>query len=292
MTTGEIHNFRKANTEDAVAIDAFLMAYATTSMFLRANLAAYGTQDRASPHGTTFYVADTDAAIRAVFGITNSGYVMAQAPDASGALWTEFAAQVSGRSVRGVTGVPAQVKAGLAALGVSEGPWQVNGDEPLYHLNIAQMDCEPVSVRRAVGDDLALLETWFNVYEQDVGYAPAGSVVTPEAKARAARAIGSPDVVLLEHDGAPVAMAGINARLPDIVQIGGVYTPESFRGHGFARRALAGLLRDCAAQGVTQSVLCANNVPAARAYEALGYREVGQYRTCLLQTPTLIGETS
>jgi len=261
-------------------------------MFLRANLAAYGTQNKASPHGTAFYLGETGSTICAVFGITNSGYVMAQAPEVPVTLWADFAARISGRRVRGMTGIPEQVEACVTALGLSNEPWQIHADEPLYHLEIEQLLCDPVTVRRAAAEDLPMLETWFDAYEQDAGLAPVGAPPTAEVLARATRAIDSPDVMLLEHQGAPVSMAGINARLPDIVQIGGVYTPSSLRGRGFARRALAGLLRACAAQGVTQSVLFANSDPAARAYEALGYRLIGQYRVCVLQMPTVIGETT
>lgn len=84
-------------------------------------------------------------------------------------------------------------------------------------------------------------------------------------------------------------MAGINARLPDIVQIGGVYTPPEARGRGHARRALAGLLRWCREAGVRRSVLFAYSTQAARAYEALGYKRVGDYRVTLLAEPTVIG---
>lgn len=285
-------NLCAAAATDAPAIDAFLAAHAATSMFLRSNLASNGTEDTVSPHGTTFYLGVQDHAIRAVFGITNKGYLLAQAPDVPHALWAEFAARITGRTVCGMTGVPEQVETCLAAVGLSEGPWQIHADEPLYHLEIARLKCDPVAVRKAVAADLPMLEAWFNAYEQDVGHAPVGSPPSARVLERAARAIDSADVMLLEHDGTPVAMAGINARLPDIVQIGGVYTPKALRGRGYARRALAGLLRACADQRVTQSVLFANNAAAARAYEALGYRLIGQYRVCLLLSERVIGGTS
>lgn len=292
MTAMNAWTLRVATENDASALETFLASHAATSMFLRSNLAANGTQDTVSPQGTTFYLGVQNQAIRAVFGITNRGYLLAQAPEAPHALWAEFAGRITGRSVCGMTGVPEQVQTCLNAVGLSDGPWQIHADEPLYHLQIADLSCEPVTVRKAVAKDLPLLVDWFNAYEQDVGHAAAGTPPTAQVLERASRAIGSPDVMLLEQDGTPVAMAGINARLPDIVQIGGVYTPMVLRGRGYARRALAGLLRACAAQGVQQSVLFANNAPAARAYEALGYLLIGQYRVCLLQTPTVIGEIS
>lgn len=289
---GQSTALRRAKPEDVEEMERFLARFPATSMFLRSNLAQHGTCDMLSPHGTAFFLSKTGAEITGVFGITNQGYLMAQAPEASADQWNAFRDQILGRTILGMTGVPAQVQMCLTALSVAAGPWQLMADEPLYHLNIADLTLEAATVRRATDDDLPLLEGWFAAYESDVGQAPIGAPPSVATKARAARAINSPDVALFEAGGTPVAMAGINGRLPDMVQIGGVFTPDGMRGHGYARHALAGLLRQCQAQGVTQSVLFANNDAAARAYEALGYRLIGQYRVALLKTPTKIGDPS
>lgn len=280
---------RRAGAQDAAAMDAFLATHPATSMFLRANLAAHGTDDTAHPHGTTFYVPDVPGDVTAVFGITNGGYLTAQAPEAAPELWDAFAGVIAGRAVAGMTGRPVQVQACLRACDLVLGPWAVLADEPLYQLALADMEAMPGTVRTPTPGDLALLETWFATYELDTGQVLAEDGPSPAVKARAARAIGSDDVVILEDDGAPVAMAGINARLPDVVQVGGVFTPDGLRGNGYARRAVAGLLRRCAAQGVTQAVLFANNEAAAHAYEALGFQRVGDYRVALLRRPITIG---
>jgi predicted GNAT family acetyltransferase len=279
---------RRAGPQDAARIEAFLAQHPATSMFLRGNLAAFGTENTDHPHGTAFYVPDAVGPVDAVFGITNGGFVMAQAPDAPPEIWVAFARQIAGRSVAGMTGVPEQVQKFLTAAGLNTGPFSVLADEPLYHLVIADMTPMPAQVRVPRADDLALLETWYATYELDVGQAQPEDPLSPATRARAARAIDSEDVVILEEAGVPVAMAGINARLPDIVQVGGVFTPDGMRGNGYARRAVAGLLRRCAAQGVTQSLLFANSAAAARAYEALGYQRVGDYRVALLRSPATV----
>mmetsp|Transcript_18499 Transcript_18499/g.30246 ORF Transcript_18499/g.30246 Transcript_18499/m.30246 type:complete len:262 (+) Transcript_18499:301-1086(+) len=261
-------------------------------MFLRGNLARFGTCNKTAPHGTAYYLAEADVGISAVLGITNQGYLMAQAPETPIGLWMAFRHQIIGRTVLGMTGVPEQVQDCLTALDLWGGPWLLLRDEPLYYLDIADLASDSVQVRRAADADLSMLVRWFGGYESDVGQAPVGAPPSLSAKDRAARAINSPDVVLFEMDGVPVSMAGINARLSDIVQIGGVYTPSEMRGRGYARRAVAGLLQKCEAEGVTQSVLYAANEAAVRAYEPLGYRQIGQYRVALLQTPTKIGDPS
>ena len=279
---------RRATHDDTAAMDAFLAQYAATSMFLRSNLAAHGTDEHTHRHGTTFYLREDQNEITGIFGISNGGYLLAQAPDAPPEVWAAFAKMIEGREVAGMTGRPVQVAACLAATGLTLGPWAVLADEPLYLLTLTEMAELPGEVRPPIEADRALLEAWFTTYALDTGQAEPSDGPTEWARTRATAAIGSNDVVILEEDDAPVAMAGINARLPDIVQVGGVFTPDGMRGNGYARRATAGLLRQCAARGVTHGVLFAANASAAHAYEALGFQHVGEYRVAVLSTPRVV----
>jgi predicted GNAT family acetyltransferase len=79
--------------------------------------------------------------------------------------------------------------------------------------------------------------------------------------------------------GQPVSYSAFNARLPDIVQVGGVWTPPELRGGGYGRAVVAGSLLDARAAGVDRAVLFTGeeNRSARAAYEALGFRVVGDY---------------
>src|SRR5439155_1541421 len=104
----------------------------------------------------------------------------------------------------------------------------------------------------------------------------------------------STDEVRLQHErgtdwlllagAAPVSYSVFNAMLPDIVQIGGVWTPPEFRGRGYARSVVAGSLLAARKQGVARAVLFADpaNEAARRAYLFLGFRIVGDYGLVLL----------
>ena len=89
---------------------------------------------------------------------------------------------------------------------------------------------------------------------------------------------------LLLAGAAPVSYSVFNAMLPDIVQIGGVWTPPEFRGRGYARSVVAGSLLAARKQGVERAVLFADpaNEAARRAYLFLGFRIVGDYGLVLL----------
>ena len=95
-----------------------------------------------------------------------------------------------------------------------------------------------------------------------------------------------PHFLLMDGD-IPLTMTGFNPRLPDIVQIGGVYTPPAWRGRGLARRALALHLAQVQATGVQRSTLFAVSAVAARACRALGFREIGAWSLIVLAEKAL-----
>jgi len=82
----------------------------------------------------------------------------------------------------------------------------------------------------------------------------------------------------------PVAYSVFNAMLPDIVQIGGVWTPPECRGRGYARSVVAGSLVAARTQGVARAVLFADplNAAARAAYLSIGFAIVGDYGLVLL----------
>lgn len=78
-------------------------------------------------------------------------------------------------------------------------------------------------------------------------------------------------------DGVPVSLSAINASLPDVVQLGGIYTPPALRGRGHARAAVAASLLAARERGASRAVLFTKNPSAVRTYEALGFRRIGDY---------------
>jgi predicted GNAT family acetyltransferase len=89
---------------------------------------------------------------------------------------------------------------------------------------------------------------------------------------------------VLVQDETPVAYSVFNATLPDIVQIGGVWTPPESRGRGYARSVVAGSLLAAHQQEVRRAVLFANpaNAAARAAYLSIGFEIVGDYGLVLL----------
>lgn len=90
---------------------------------------------------------------------------------------------------------------------------------------------------------------------------------------------------ILEKDGVPVALSGFNAQLPDIVQIGPVWTPPEHRNNGYARHLVARTLECARTRGVQKSILFTDVPAAQKAYQAIGFKEIGKFQLALLKEP-------
>ena len=280
---------RAARPGDEPAIEAFLLRHAETTMFLRSNLAQCGLADHMSPRGTAFWLAGSDE-LAAIFGISNAGYVMMQAPIARADLYSAFAREIAGRKVQGLAGVPDQVTAAKRALGIDTAGFALDAPEPLYRLGLDDLRLPPGpgEIRPPRPSDHALIYGWTRAYSAEL-HMSAPENLDLEARGRTDRALSSGDVRILEIDGTPVGMTAINARLPDMVQIGGVYTPPELRGRGHARRAVALHMAEARAEGVRTAILFASGPAACRAYEAIGFQRIGSYTLSILKDPVTVG---
>lgn len=281
---------REATHADAAALDAFLAQYAETSMFLRGNLQAHGFHNREHRHGTTYWLYEPDG-ISAVVGCSNGGYLMCQAPDADAAFWCAASDVLAERRIEGITGVPEQVNAWADALDLAASAFSVKETEPLYKLSLDRImmpDISGLSLRRPVASDAALLAEWFDGYARDTGITPTDGA---SGHAAAAVFIQHEAARILELNGLLVAMTSLNARVADIVQVGGVFVPKALRGHGLGGAVVALQLADLAQEGVQTAILFAANAAAARAYERIGFDLIGRYEIALLKSPTVIKRT-
>ena len=274
---------REANPSEASRIEAFLADYPDTSMFLRSNLAAHGVGFKESEHSTRFFVWGKNQ-IEGVFGMTKKGYLMAQLPDSTPEAAHGFADMIKGQTVLGMTGVAPQVQAILNALGLGEAAYRLHHDEPLYRLDLQKLPTAPMPYRAPTDADRPILLNWFADYFEDTGQA-SGQEARDMADGRVTMDVQSGRVIVLLDEGTPVAMAAINAAVAGHIQVGGVFVPRENRNRGLGRKVTTALLQQAKDQGADTAILFANNPSAARAYEALGFQQVGWYRIALLQNP-------
>ncbi|MBN1399251.1 MAG: GNAT family N-acetyltransferase [Anaerolineae bacterium] len=86
-----------------------------------------------------------------------------------------------------------------------------------------------------------------------------------------------------ECDGKLVSMVATEADIPQVTQLGAVYTVPSYRGRGLAKAVVSALCQE-KLQIRPQVVLDVrmDNAPARHAYDALGFQHWDDYRMCRL----------
>ncbi|WP_437680104.1 GNAT family N-acetyltransferase [Sorangium sp. So ce131] len=278
---------------DEAALEAFLVQHADTSMFLRSNARTAGLADQGEPFQATYVAALDQGRIVAVAAHCWNGLVIVQAP-----VHTEDVARAaverSGRAKRiGVTGPYEQVERARRALGFAEHLAARDGREKLFVLDLsalrvpAPLASGEVVCRRSAPGDVDRLARWRAAYSTELfGWAP-GPALDASSREQVTRQHEDGNAFVLvsgKEEEEPVSCTFFNARLPDMVQVGGVWTPPELRGRGHARAVVAGSLLSARGEGATRAILFtgAQNRAAMAAYEALGFTLAGEYGLFLL----------
>lgn len=127
------------------------------------------------------------------------------------------------------------------------------------------------STRRATADDVdALVEL----------YAPAGIMRQDAEGVRRSLSLGR--IVVTEVEGRIVSSARTSTETARTAMIGGVFTPEPWRGRGYATAALTHLCTELLAKGV-QPCLFYDNPAAGSIYRRLGFEDIGPWNMVLLE---------
>lgn len=271
---------RRLGPSDEAALQAFFVRFPYTTLFFQRAFVRFGLGDEALRWTGAF---EGPELVGLMFYDTQGRLVM-EAPTRLPELVAH--AVKPAEPVWNLLGPRDQIVAAQAELGRADEPTQLDTRERLYALDLkdlrvpAALASGTVVGRRATEHDWEVLFAFRTAYEIEI----VNVTETPEAVAarhtRLRSALDERVAFVLEDDrGSVVAMSAFNARVPDCVQIGSVFTPPERRSQGYARAVVAASLQIAHDEGVTRSVLFTevNNVAAQRAYEALGYRPVGEY---------------
>ena len=278
----------EAGPADRAALEAILTARIDQAMFPLTNLRAHGlgrggfASDH--PHASRYWLVDGQSLV----ALTQEGMLMALlhgTPDLA-----PLRPLLHGLTVTGAIGPAASVRPVLAALALDHLPTTMDRDEPGFALPLDALilpDLPAATLRPLSPADLPRLTGWRETYIGEVT-----GVTGPEARAKAEADLASylarDSHRLLIHDGEPVALTGFNAALPEIVQVGGVYTPPAFRNRGHARHAVALHLTEARAKGTRRAVLFAASDAAARAYLAIGFQPAADFALVLFRDPVTL----
>ncbi|WP_296747214.1 GNAT family N-acetyltransferase [Mesorhizobium sp.] len=270
---------RLARPGDEAALQAFLARHADSSLYLRYFLAKGGLVDEGKPLQGTYAAAflGTDAVGLAMHNW--QGGVFLQAPTHAADL-ASAAVDASGRALIALLGPYSQVED--AHRGLGERPATKRAKEGLFALGIDEMigpapASTSLACRLARSEDLPLLLEWRFSYEMESTGLPNNDSTREFAKNAIEGHVAREEAFLLEAEGEPVALCTLTARAFESIQVGGVWTPPKLRNRGYSRAVVAGMLREAARDGVTRAVLFTENPAARRSYEALGFRQIGDY---------------
>ena len=274
---------------DEAALETFLGAHASTSLFLRANLAEAGIVDAGKRFQGTYAAAFENDRIVAVACHCWNGILLLQAPRRLDEVAAAAIAS-SGREIKGFLGTWDQVAAARETTGHRESPTRMESPEDLFELRLTDLRLPEsvrdgrIVVRRIVAEDLPDFVRMQVAYEIEAIHATPGPWLEESERAEAERSMAAGTSFIALQDGRGVAAANFNARIDDCVQLGGVYTPPELRGRGHARAVVGGALAIARAEGVPLAVLFTgkDNEPARRAYLSLGFRIIGDYGIVLL----------
>lgn len=275
---------REAVKGDEPYIEAYLAKHFATSMFMRGNLRDFGIGNTQATYGMRFFIRE-DGGISGIGGVGNGGAVMLQAEGGAAEMVVHMRAALPDSFVPTViTGAPEMVAAIIHGFDVTNVATQMNDTEPLFLLDkqgLKPQDMSGISLRPSEEGDLPILTVWNHAYNVEVlGFtdnAASRKVSVKEAK----RTIKHGRQRVLLKNGQIVAQTNFNAAMPDAVQIGGVYTPPSARGNGYARRAVAAHLDEAFSAGAEHAILFSASESASKAYRAIGFREIGAYQIVL-----------
>ncbi len=287
---------RALTNDDATDLKVFLRRHCESSMFLLSNLQSAGLAyaDKAY-HGIYLAAFDGSENIMGVLVHYWNGNVMMQSPDNQvlQGLIAHFKS-LAKRSLSGVLGENAQAKFTISQLGISSAKFSTNRSERLYTLDLKYLKMPEihrglnVSIVDVAKIQPSLLLAWIKAYNiEALGYVE-GEILEARSQAMKERLNEGSNCWALLSEGQPVSLSAFNARFEDSVQIGPVWTPRKFRNNGFARYLLASILRNAIAKGTRKAILFTDEPSAERAYHAIGFRPVGQYRLAILAKPVPI----
>jgi uncharacterized protein len=211
-------------------------------------------------------------------GATIVGCAVAAAPD--GLELTELSADVASSLAASV----AEMRPDLPVVGGPQpaalefarswtqrygGAWQIRYNWMLFRIDTVEAPrAAPGRLRAAEDSDWPLLSLWAPAYTKETN---AYVDVTGFFQRRLRRR----ELYVWDHDG-PKSVVSVSGNTPRGVRLSAVYTPDAFRGRGYASNAVAAVSRQALASGADFCVLFADRDPSqpARIYRAIGYRPI------------------
>ena len=206
--------------------------------------------------------------------------------EASAVAAQQFAerARRSGRHCSSIVGPSDAVETMWSALFGTWGPARDVRRQPLMSLDRRPVVAAEPGVRRVRIDELdTLLPACVAMFTEEVGVSPVASDGGTLYRARVAELIAEGRAFALIEDGVVKFKAEIGSATSAACQIQGVWTDPALRGQGLGTRGTAAVVNHALDSIAPVVSLYVNdyNMPARRAYEAVGFTTVGSFTSVL-----------
>lgn len=293
-------NIRLLKSKDTKALEEYLAPHKAECMFICSNLKAAGIDYKGADfEGEYFgYFDKHDGHLKRLLGVIvhywNGNVMMhAEGHDVLEKLILHLKKNIS-RPVAGILGPNIQAEHVIKKLGLSECSFGINSNEGLYEINLEALNelSMPSNMKVVSVQDVSknILIEWMKSYDIEALGALNDETLEKQVQEHWNLRLQKNDSWVLLLNGTPVALSAFNARLADMVQVGPVWTPPEYRNQGFARLLLAYTLQQEKLKGTKQAILFTDNPAAIKAYLAIGFKKIGNYRLALLENPIRLQE--
>lgn len=278
---------------DEALLEAFLQPRIESSLFLLGNMRTAGLVDNGRSYQGTYAAMFEDDQIIGAAALYWNGSLILQSPVEYVGVLSETAVAAANRPIQRLIGPMQQVQTILDKQNIPSTAIQLDEPEFLYKLNLADLQIPPKVAsgewrgRRIETRDIELMTRW----RVDYALESLGETESPElwqqTRSGVEKYLRLERAWILEDNEQPVATSAFNTTTDDLVQVGGVWTPPELRSRGCGRSAVAASLLAVREEGVHTAILFTGeeNMPAQKAYEALGFYKLGDYRITLLKEP-------
>ncbi len=282
-------NLELLKNQHTKALEKYLAPHKAECMFICSNLKAAGIEYKGGDfEGEYFGYFDTNEQLQGVIVHYWNGNIMmhAESNDILERLILHLKNNIR-RPVAGVLGPDIQAERVIQNLGLLEYSFSINSNEGLYKIDLEAYSKPrmPEAMRVVPAQDVSksILILWMKNYDIEALGVPDNNDLNAKIEGDVNRRLKQNNSWVLLLDGIPVALSAFNARLEDMVQVGPVWTPPEYRNKGFARLLLAYTLYEESLNGIKQAILFTNNPAAIKAYLAVGFKRIGNYRLALLE---------
>ena len=135
-----------------------------------------------------------------------------------------------------------------------------------------------MNVRHSQICDMETLVKWRHDFYVESQGAKPGEESFSRAYEEISRRLEGGELFVLEKNNELLSFCGLGGFLADCKIIGPVWTPHSLRGRGYGRTVTAGALLHARDMGCKKAILFTLNPQAERAYRAIGFERIGDWR--------------